>query len=350
MRIPNGFIKEAGVYRRGNYIFDGKHIIKEATLLPTKEEQEDLTQTKFETLEDSIREALQYSSDIGQELRTKDIYIDKVKDGEFKISEKKSNKTVAIITPDNNVYELKFTEIPEQDDKSLAPDKDTAKAPKEQKDVETKPKELDDLKETEIIYTKQVSCKDDAIMFPDDISDYEAILQFVKDYAPEGTRPEDCTVTHFDEPISSSVNKSEELSEATYDDDFAEEGKEEFPSEEPVVEEPTGEDVHSEEKSIQPMDSAYFIRRPQNLKVLQNKIDRHQVNLSTYQIVDEIELSKEEFKNYANNLRQDTKFLKTFRPNPTNADFTCIAVKSPDGTTLLVDNSGYDSAQYVSII
>ena len=106
MRIPNGFIKESGVYRRDEYIFDGKHIIKESTLLPTKEEQEDLTQTKYETLEDSIREALQFSGDIGQELRTKDIYIDQVKEGEYKISEKKSNKTVAIITPDNNVYEL----------------------------------------------------------------------------------------------------------------------------------------------------------------------------------------------------------------------------------------------------
>lgn len=415
MRIPKGFIKEAGVYRRGDYIFDGKKIFKEATLLPTKEEQEDLTQTKFETLEDSIREALQYSSDIGQELRTKDIYIDKVKDGEFKITEKKSNKTVAIITPDNNVYELKFTEVPEQDDKSLAPNKNTAKAPKEQKDVETKPKELEDLKETdEIIYTKQVSCKDDAIMFPEYVSDYDAIIQFVKDYAPAGTKPQDCTVTHFDRPIHSGLNgdgtlidkseglkedentkwkieitvngeltyynrlvykdiqeilsvansisptieyESEKIDEATYDDDFAKEGKEEFPSEEPVAEEPTGDEVSEEqheevpeEKSVQPMDSAYFIRRPQNIEDLQNKIDRHLVNMATYQIVDEIELSEEEFNNYASNLRQDTKFLKSFRPNPTNADFTCIAVKSPDGTTLLVDNSGYDSAQYVSII
>ena len=365
MKIPNGFIKESGVYRRGNYIFNGRHIFKEATLLPTKEEQDALVQTKFETLDDSIRAALQYSSDIGQELRTKDIYIDKVKDGEFKVSEKQSNKTVAIITPDNNVYELKFTEIPEQDDKSLAPDKDTAKAPKEQKDVETKPKELDDLKEAdEIIYTKQVSCKDDAIMFPEYVSDYDAIIQFVNDYAPAGTKPQECTVTHFDKPIHSGLNgdgtlidKSEgskEMNEATYDDDFEEEGKEEFPSEEPVAEEPTGEDVPSEEvpedKSVEPMDSAYFIRRPQNIEDLRNKIDRHLVNMATYQIVDEIELSEEEFNNYASNLRQDTKFLKSFRPNPTNADFTCIAVKSPDGTTLLVDNSGYDSAQYVSIV
>ena len=145
MRIPNGFIKESGVYRRDEYIFDGKHIIKESTLLPTKEEQEDLTQTKYETLEDSIREALQFSGDIGQELRTKDIYIDQVKEGEYKISEKKSNKTVAIITPDNNVYELKLQEIPNTEDKELAPDKDEAKAPKEQKDVEAKPKEVDDV-------------------------------------------------------------------------------------------------------------------------------------------------------------------------------------------------------------
>lgn len=315
MKIPNGFIKESdGTYRRGSYIFDGHKIIKESTLLPTDEQREALIQTKYETLDDCIRGAIQYSSDVGQTLRTKDIYVDLVKEGEYSISEKQSNKTVAIITPDNNVYELKLTEITNQDDtKELKlDDKDNAEAPKEVKDLNTEPKELEDLKESadtkwklEIIANGELTYY--GRMTADNI---DKVIALANSF----------------EPNQAFAESEKEITEA--DDETPEESKQE----------------------IKPLDSAYFIRRPNNIDELQDKINKHLVQAATYSVVDEVSLSQEEFDDYANNLRQDKQFLKTFRPEPSNADFTCIAVKSPDGKTLLVDNSGYDSAQYVSII
>lgn len=326
MRIPNGFIKESdGKYRRGSYIFDGQRIIKESTLLPTDEHKEDLNQTKFETLEDCIREALQYSGDIGQELRTKDIYIDLVKEGEYKISEKQGNKTVAIVTPDNNVYELKLAEIINQNDtKELkSDDKDNAEAPKEVKDLNEEPKELEDLKEAadtkwkvEIIVNGELTYFGRMVA-----SDIQEVLSVANSIEPNQEFVES------DEQFLKS-NEVEKIAEADEEEEVTEEPKED----------------------IKPLDSAYFIRRPNNIDELQDKIEKHLVNAATYTVVDEISLSQEEFDDYANNLRQDKQFLKSFRPDPSNADFTCIAVKSPSGQTLLIDNSGYDSAQYVSII
>lgn len=57
------------------------------------------------------------------------------------------------------------------------------------------------LNETELVYTKEVSCKDDSMMFTDEHSDYDALKSFVDEHAPEGTELEDCTITHFSEPI-----------------------------------------------------------------------------------------------------------------------------------------------------
>lgn len=462
MRIPNGFIKESstGLYKRNGYIFDGHKIVKESTLLPTKEEVESISERNFTSLDECIREVLAYSGDIGQEPRTTDIYVAKEKES-YKVVKRLSDKVVAIIDPQNNVYETKLTEIPEQTDKSLAPDKDTAKAPKDVKEFPSKPKEL---KETEIRYTKEVSGNGDSVMFTDDTSDYEAILQYVNDYAPKGTKPEDCTIKHFDTPVISNTSdykpKEEDVKEildyakgleeaddhkwtlemyidgelsykgkmnkfdldevvstansicgglefnTKYWDSLKEgevdtkksytakeiyqhylkkgKSKEEaakivagiftlpevtekdtdipslikkleeadeeevteevndFPSEEPV-EEPAGANVNS-------LESTYFIRRPENLTVLQDKIDKHITTLSSYKIEDSIKLTPEEYDEYASNLRVDKEFLTKFRPKrTTDADFICIEVTSPDRPTLLIDNSDSSSAQYIGI-
>lgn len=98
------------------------------------------------------------------------------------------------------------------------------------------------------------------------------------------------------------------------------------------------------------LNTAYFVRRPNNGEELQNVIQKHLVQPSTYKIVDTITLDDVEFDDYMNNLREDKDFLKSFRPSPTDADFTVIEVKSNDGRTLLIDNSGYNSAQYISML
>ena len=117
------------------------------------------------------------------------------------------------------------------------------------------------------------------------------------------------------------------------------------------AEESASDDVTPPEKEtdVTPVQSTYFIRRPQDISDLTDKIDRKLVTRATYTVVDEVTLSPEEYDNYVSNLRQDTKFLSSFRQSPTNTDFTCIAVKSTDRPTLLIDNSGYDSAQYIGM-
>lgn len=128
--------------------------------------------------------------------------------------------------------------------------------------------------------------------------------------------------------------------QGTSKDDSLKEGSED--GDVPVEEQPKQE--------IKPINSTFFIRRPVDLEELQGMIAKRLVTKATYSVVDEISLSNEEYDNYTSNLRQDVKFLSTFRPSPENTDFTCIAVISEDRPTLLIDNSGYDSAQYVGIV
>lgn len=345
MRIPKGFIKDSnGVYRRSRYILHEGHIIREATLLPNDDSKEDIYQKEFDTLEACINAVLAYSSDIGEVPRINNLYIKKSGDT-YKVSETESKDAEAVITPDNNVYTLNMTKVINSEDTEAlkSTDEDNAKAPKEEKELPSEPKELDEsadesftngkvsqVKESSITYTKEVRTKDgkESVMFTDDISDYSAILQFINDYV-DGYSADDVEVIHYDQPVITDTSKS-------LNEDATEESSE------------TNEDKDT--SNIKPLSSTYFIRRPNNIDELRDKVEKHLVTPATYAVVDEIELSQNEFEDYANNLRKDMPFLKTFRPEPTDADFTCIAVKAPDGTTLLIDNSGYDSAQYVGII
>lgn len=322
MRIPNGFIKESdGKYRRGAFVFEGGKILRESTLLPTDEHKKELEQTKFETLDACIREALQYSGDIGQELRTKDIYIDLVKEGEYKISEKQSNKTVAIITPDNNVYELKLTEVINQDDtKELAPE-EGAEAPKEIKDLNEKPKELDELKETENTKWK-----------------VEIIVNGELSYLGRLTKDEIGEVLSVANSIDPNVAYTEEGKYMEADEDFIDSNE--------------LEEVNDNPDNTTVYDSCRFIRLPRNIEIIQNAIDQGKLTPTTCTVIGEpVVLSQSEFDDYCSNLRQSKEFLAKFKPEPADTTYTCIAVKGEhEGPTLLIDNSGTDTAQYVSIL
>lgn len=302
------------------------YLIKESTLLPNDESKEDLKQSKFETLDACIREALQYSGDIGQELRTKDIYIDLVKEGEYKISEKQGNKTVAIVTPDNNVYELKLAEVINQDDnKELAPE-ESSEAPKEVKDLNEEPKDLDDLKEADDTKWKMEIIVNGELNYLGRMTakDIQEVLSVANSIEP---------TQEFAESDDSKFLKSNEVEEVT-----VKEADEENPSVDDVKEE------------ISTIESTYFIRKPADMHELEDKISKHLVSSATYSIVKEHKMTQEEYDDYANDLRQSKDFLKEFKPNPTEADFTCIAVSADERPTLLIDNSGYDSAQYVGIL
>ena len=315
MKIPKGFIKESGVYKRGSYIFDGKRIFKESTLLPNEESIDTLTQTKYETLEACIRAVLSYSSDIGETPRIKDIYISK-KGDTYSVTEKEDNSVVAIITPQGNVYHLEMTKIPNQDDKEVIDSAEPVTEPKELKEISTEPKDIEDLKENELYYYKQFS----------DAGEIDYVEFDNKTDAEEYAKKQHDETGNTTAVYNAKNDECLALFEASND-----------------------ADTPNTDSNIK-VNSAYFIRRPQNLEELQDKIDKNLVNLATYTVVDQVKLSQSEFDDYCENLRQDMDFLKSFRPEPMNTDFTCIAVSSESGPTLLIDNSGYNSAQYVSII
>lgn len=326
MNIPKGFIKcSDGNYRRGDFIFKDGQIIREAQLLPNEESKEVVSDQKFDTLDNCIRAVLSYSSDIGQELRLNNIYIKQSGDN-YTFSDKESKDDVAIVTPDNNVYLLKYAAITASDDMTDLALPNNAEPPKEVKDLNTKPKELTE--SSKEIKVKEIRTKDgkESLLVPTDVPDKEAIATFLKNYA-RGYKKNDVEVIYSDKVIYSPSNVKE-----------ADDTDEDVPED------------NTTSNNLKPLSTAYFIRRPNNIEELQDKIDKHLVTPATYSIVDEVELTQEEFNNYSNNLRQDADFLKNFRPTPTDADFTVIAVKAPDGTTLLVDNSGYNSAQYVSLL
>lgn len=315
MKVPNGFIKDSdGNYRRGDYMFKEGQIIK-----VLKEEENKKEAPKYDTLENCVHKVLSYSGQLGDcDPLVATTYINKVNDGEYEISDKQTKNTEAIITADRQVY-YNRPEIKLPDDKDLAPE-EGPKAPKTE-DLPTEPQELKEDENTkwkieievngELTYYNRLPFKD-----------IQEILSVANSISP--------TIQY----------ESEEIKE----DD-------EFPSEE--VDEVPAEDSSTQDegpKEAATLNTAYFVRRPNNIDELESVINKHLVQPSTYKVVDEVTLSNEEFDSYLSNLREDKKFLQTFRPQPTDADFTVISVSSEDGRTLLIDNSGYNSAQYVSLI
>lgn len=145
MKIPRGFIKDSeGVYRRGNFIFKNNKIFRESATIEKLKEN-------YPTMQDCIREVLSFYSILGDEPRTTNVYIDKAGKG-FKSSEKFSKNTVAVITPDRNVFEVNTTNIGDSTDFKDLVNKDKKDLPKNAKSLKTfssdKPKDFDKLKES----------------------------------------------------------------------------------------------------------------------------------------------------------------------------------------------------------
>lgn len=145
MKIPKGFIKDSeGVYRRGNFVFKNNKIFRESATIEKLKEN-------YPTMQDCIRDALSFYSILGDKPRTTNVYVDKEGKG-FKSSEKFSKNTVAVITPDRNVFEVNTTNIGDSTDFKDLVNKDKKDLPKNAKSLKTfssdKPKDFDKLKES----------------------------------------------------------------------------------------------------------------------------------------------------------------------------------------------------------
>lgn len=315
-KVPNGFIKDSeGNYRRGDYMFKEGQIIK-----VLKEEENKKEAPKYDTLENCVHKVLSYSGQLGDcDPLVATTYINKVNDGEYEISDKQTKNTEAIITADRQVY-YNRPEIKLPDDKDLAPE-EGPKAPKTE-DLSTEPQELKESDKDVVDRIKEIKAKIDYLKKKEEVAGWD--------------KYDEAELQELQEEL-----RKLELDEA--DEDFPSEEVDDVPSEDPSTQD-------EEPKEAATLNTAYFVRRPNNIDELESVINKHLVQPSTYKVVDEITLSNEEFDSYLSNLREDKKFLQTFRPQPTDADFTVISVSSEDGRTLLIDNSGYNSAQYVSLI
>lgn len=328
-KVPNGFIKDSeGNYRRGDYMFKEGQIIK-----VLKEEENKKEAPKYDTLENCVHKVLSYSGQLGDcDPLVATTYINKVNDGEYEISDKQTKNTEAIITADRQVY-YNRPEIKLPDDKDLAPE-EGPKAPKTE-DLPTEPQEL---KEGESLTDKKYKILQNKLS-------PEELFSKIEDHL-RGQANGDSIFNNLidwiwlDYDFKDDLDNQESIKE---DEEFPSEEVDDVPSEDPSTQD-------EEPKEAATLNTAYFVRRPNNIDELESVINKHLVQPSTYKVVDEITLSNEEFDSYLSNLREDKKFLQTFRPQPTDADFTVISVSSEDGRTLLIDNSGYNSAQYVSLI
>lgn len=158
-----GFIKDSeGVYRKGNFIFQDGKIIRESNIVPkgTIEDVED----NFTTMGECIRSVLSYSTTLGEPPRATDVYIDKVGNN-YKASKKFSKNTVAVVTSQRQVIEIKAKDITEQDDENALENKDAADKPVNPKELKSfssgKPKNIDELKESEYAWkTKYYDTED----------------------------------------------------------------------------------------------------------------------------------------------------------------------------------------------
>lgn len=315
-KVPNGFIKDSeGNYRRGDYMFKEGQIIK-----VLKEEENKKEAPKYDTLENCVHKVLSYSGQLGDyDPLVATTYINKVSDGEYEISDKQTKNTEAIITADRQVY-YNRPEIKLPDDKDLAPE-EGPEAPKTE-DLPTEPQELKESDKDVAERIKEIKAKIDYLKKKEEVAGWD--------------KYDEAELQELQEEL-----RKLELDEA--DEDFPSEEVDDVPSEDPSAQD-------EEPKEAATLSTAYFVRRPNNIDELESVINKHLVQPSTYKVVDEVTLSNEEFDSYLSNLREDKKFLQTFRPQPTDADFTVISVSSEDGRTLLIDNSGYNSAQYVSLI
>ena len=111
--------------------------------------------------------------------------------------------------------------------------------------------------------------------------------------------------------------------------------------------------LKEEDSSILGSGSAIFHRKPNNVSDMKAEEDNGiTVNKSSYVVIAEKNLSKDEFEDFANNLLMNRyDWLKDLYNTEgiSGGSFKCIRVTGDDESyALLVDPSGYDYARYVA--
>lgn len=143
-----GFIKDSeGVYRRGKFIFKDGKIIRESNIVPSNDLKE--IKDNYTTMGECIRSVLAFPASIGEMPRTSDVYIDKVGNN-YKPAKQFSKNTVAVVTSQRQVIEIKAKDVTEQTDIDALENKDKEDKPVNPKEIKdfSKPTEFDKLKES----------------------------------------------------------------------------------------------------------------------------------------------------------------------------------------------------------
>jgi hypothetical protein len=133
-----------------------QYLISEAAILIKPEgksisDEPEIKEDAFVSMEEAIDSVLKRNNEEGAELRDHDMYINKSAKDKFSVSDKQTKNTVALVTPEDNVFVLRFTDIPEYNADELKPEKGTAEAPKEVKEISTKAEEIKEADEGETV-------------------------------------------------------------------------------------------------------------------------------------------------------------------------------------------------------
>ena len=159
-----GFIKDSeGVYRRGKFIFRDGKIIRESNIVPSNDLKE--IKDNYTTMGECIRSVLAFPASIGEMPRTSDVYIDKVGNN-YKPAKQFSKNTVAVVTSQRQVIEIKAKDVTEQTDINALENKDKEDKPANPKEIKdfSKPEDLEaktkkELKESALGVDKEAFIK-----------------------------------------------------------------------------------------------------------------------------------------------------------------------------------------------
>lgn len=310
-----------------------QYLISEAALLIKPEgksisEEPEIKEESFVSMEYAIDSVLERNNEEGAELRDHDVYINKSAKDKFTVSDKQTKNTVALVTPEDNVFILRLTDIPEYDVEDLKPDKGIAKAPEELKTIEVKAEEI---KEADTVSPSIISIGDYKINIDHTgnatISKNGEVITTIQ--VPKGTDPKEY-ISFFKKYL----NEADEAEGETVEE-----------IENNEIDEP------QEEDNSLIMPSAKFIYNAKDLRDLEDKISRNLTTRATYSIVDELELPVAEFEAFTSDFGKDYDFLNDFRPRRTDATYDCILVSGEGSDVkLLIDPSGTPRAKFVSIL
>mgnify|MGYP003305441507 CR=1 FL=1 len=115
------------------------------------------------------------------------------------------------------------------------------------------------------------------------------------------------------------------------------------------------EDIENEEKQDETGSTSFTKIRPKqsvSLEDVRETLLDGETPKSNYIVVDEIELSEDEFEDLTNNLAKSKEFLNGVQPiDRKNYSFNVVKVSAPNNQyDLLIDPLGYDYPRYVGVI